>query len=271
VHGRHLTSRGACLVFQIRLPQASPPPIEPSAGCSNFLRSRPIRVTLKGLDKRAAQRAARLLALSAQMHADRIRGSMAMPLGETEVGRRSRRSPGPLSGDGTLPAATRPRRPAPEPHSAPTKAVVFQCPCGTGDRRRSSRSARSSLRTIFVAARVALMNTSRSGSRSGWLSNQAQRCLRTSGRSRLAACAVFFARAPVPVEARPQRAAARLYHRLGAFGPALRQGDVRPLLGRAEDHRVIHQNIGFAKVCSRSMDRLGTPAGSPALRAHLPV
>src|SRR3954451_22520572 len=47
---------------------------------------------------------------------------------------------------------------------------------------------------MLVEAQVSSMNTSRSGSRSSWLSNQAARRLRISGRSCSAACAVFFLR-----------------------------------------------------------------------------
>src|SRR5215217_4719100 len=47
---------------------------------------------------------------------------------------------------------------------------------------------------MLVEAQVSSMNTSRSGSRSSWLSNQAARRLRISGRSCSAACAVFFFR-----------------------------------------------------------------------------
>jgi hypothetical protein len=50
------------------------------------------------------------------------------------------------------------------------------------------------------------MKTSRAGSRSGWLSNQASRRSATSGRVCSLACAVFFDGHVVTVEAAPDRA-----------------------------------------------------------------
>ena len=48
------------------------------------------------------------------------------------------------------------------------------------------------LRAMLVFAQVSSMKTSRSGSRSGWASNQACRRFTISGRSCSLACAVFF-------------------------------------------------------------------------------
>ena len=53
-------------------------------------------------------------------------------------------------------------------------------------------SARPRSRAILVEAHVSSIKTSRSGSRSGWLSNQAWRRFTMSGRSRSVAWAVFF-------------------------------------------------------------------------------
>ena len=78
----------------------------------------------------------------------------------------------------------------PPVRSAATKVVVFQCPCGIGERRRLPRGGRPRVRAIFGEA--PLMNTRRSGLRSCWASNQSRRWLRTSGRSCSAACPVFF-------------------------------------------------------------------------------
>src|SRR3546814_10071686 len=71
----------------------------------------------------------------------------------------------------------------PVKRNAPVKVVVFQWPCGIGDRHRAPRFARPRGRAIFVDAPVSSMNTNRSGSRSGWALNHARRRARTSGRS----------------------------------------------------------------------------------------
>ena len=67
--------------------------------------------------------------------------------------------------------------------SAPTKVVVFQWPCGTPTRSRVAARQRPWRRAMLVVAQVSSMKTSRSGSRSSWLSNQSCRRFRTSGRS----------------------------------------------------------------------------------------
>src|SRR3712207_4068647 len=88
---------------------------------------------------------------------------------------------------------------------------------------------------MLVEAQVSSMNTSRSGSRSSWPSNQASRCLRISGRSCSAACAVFFARDLVPAAEAPERAHADVGPLLGQVRLQLRQGDVGPLVqGRVD-------------------------------------
>src|SRR4051812_50210899 len=80
---------------------------------------------------------------------------------------------------------------------------------------------------MLVEAQVSSMNTSRSGSRSSWLSNQAARRLRISGRSCSAACAVFFfARDLVPAAEAPERAHADPRPFLGQARLQLGQGDV---------------------------------------------
>ena len=76
--------------------------------------------------------------------------------------------------------------------SAPVKVVVFQWPCGTPARQRSPRGARPRSRAILVDSPVSSMKTSFAGSRSSWLSNQARRLFRMSGRSCSSACADFF-------------------------------------------------------------------------------
>ena len=69
------------------------------------------------------------------------------------------------------------RRPA-------VKVVVFNSPCGTAARQRWPRFERPRRRAILVEAPVSSMNTSRRGSRSGWLSSQASRArLRRQRRS----------------------------------------------------------------------------------------
>ena len=80
------------------------------------------------------------------------------------------------------------------------------------------------------------MNTSRSGFRSGWASNQACRRRRTSARCCSQACAVFFERHAVPVEQPPDRA---LGHRQAMprvqVCRDLAQGDVRRLVNQRQD------------------------------------
>ncbi len=110
----------------------------------------------------------------------------------------------------------------PSRRSAPTKVVVFQCPCGTLARHRCPRMARPRNRAIFVEAPVSSMNTRRSGSRSGWASNQAWRRAATPGRSCSLACAVFFEGEIVAVQEAPDRAA-------GKQGPVIALEHVRQL------------------------------------------
>lgn len=80
----------------------------------------------------------------------------------------------------------------PESLSAPVNVVVFQCPCGIGERHRSSQRAHPRSRDIFVLRPVSSMKTSRAGSRSNWPSNQSRRRFRRSGHSCSTACAVFL-------------------------------------------------------------------------------
>jgi hypothetical protein len=58
-----------------------------------------------------------------------------------------------------------------------------------------------------------------------------------SGRSCSAACAVFFARNPVPVEEPPDCRDARWHAGPGQLRLDLGQRDVRPLLNEVEDQR----------------------------------
>jgi hypothetical protein len=71
------------------------------------------------------------------------------------------------------------------------KVVVFQCPCGTGERQRWPRLARPRRRAILVDAPVSSMKTSRSGSSWGCSSNQACRHTHRSGLSCSVASAFF--------------------------------------------------------------------------------
>jgi hypothetical protein len=91
------------------------------------------------------------------------------------------------------------------------------------------------MRAIFVEAQVSSMNTRRSGSRSGWLSNHAHRWFRMSGRSCSVACAVFFARDPMTVEEAPDRADACRHASPRELGLDLRQRDVGLLFEEVED------------------------------------
>ncbi|MXP63912.1 hypothetical protein E0493_11205 [Roseomonas sp. M0104] len=63
MHGRHLTRKGSAWVFQMRVP----------ARFNFSLKSSPIRITLGAIPKRAAQVAARVLAVTASIHFERER------------------------------------------------------------------------------------------------------------------------------------------------------------------------------------------------------
>ena len=79
----------------------------------------------------------------------------------------------------------------PDSLSAPVNVVVFQCPCGIGERHRSPQMARPRSRDIFVLRPVSSMKTRCAGSKSSWPPNQSWRRFRRSGRSCSSACAVF--------------------------------------------------------------------------------
>ena len=118
----------------------------------------------------------------------------------------------------------------------PTKVVVFQCPCGTGARHRSPRGARPRSRAILVEAPVSSMKTRRSGSSSGWRSNQSRRRRRTSGRCCSLACAVFFEGHAVAIQQTPHAARRNpaAVRRL-QVGRDLGQGDVGALRDQTQD------------------------------------
>ena len=127
--------------------------------------------------------------------------------------------------------------------NAPVKVVVFQCPCGIGDRQRVPRFDRPRSRAIFVEVPVSSIKTSLSGSRSGWPLNQARRRASTSGRSCSLACAVFFQGHRVTVEKTPDRARCELR---SMFRPQhlgqLDKGDVDLALDRRQNHVAIRFN-----------------------------
>lgn len=87
---------------------------------------------------------------------------------------------------------------------------------------------------MFVDAQVSSMNARRSGSRSSRPSIHSSRRFRTSGRSCSVACAVFFARDPVPVEEPPQRADPDRRAALGEQRLQLDQRNVILRLDRAQ-------------------------------------
>src|SRR5712691_1841124 len=90
---------------------------------------------------------------------------------------------------------------------APTKVIVFQCPCGTRPTRRSPRAQRPLSRTIFVLAAVSSMNTSRAGSNMPCARIQRRRTRATSARSCSAARRLFFEGHLVALEEEPDRGA----------------------------------------------------------------
>jgi hypothetical protein len=138
---------------------------------------------------------------------------------------------------------------------APVKVVVFQCPCGTAARHRWPRKARPRSRAILVEAPSITvgarpsMKMRRSGSRSGWASNQALRRAATSGRSCSLACAVFFEGHRVTVEKTPHGAGRegcamlRAKH-LGQFD----KSNVLLHLDRGQDHIVKGFDVMRARV-----------------------
>src|SRR6195952_4717211 len=159
----------------------------------------------------------------------------------------------------------------PPSRSAPTKVVVFQCPCGTLARQRCPRGARPRSRAILVDAPVSSMKTRRSGSRSGCPSNQVWRRATTSGRSCSLACAVFFEGYVVTVEKTPDRAVSerRLMvapQHVGQLG----QGDVLLSLNRRQDHvpeRLDMMRTHVAAHGQRRRPPLVSPGPHPALPA----
>ena len=147
------------------------------------------------------------------------------------------RSMAPVSTKGAI----MPRRVSPA-----TKAVVFQWPWGTAMRRRSPRAAQPWVRAMLVLAQVSSMKTSRSGSRRGWLSRQACRRFRTSGRSCSAAWPVFFTRDAVALEEALYRPAAEDEAPFPKGGAQLLDGHVPALLKKAQDRAALTPNRAAA-------------------------
>src|SRR3954462_8939899 len=116
---------------------------------------------------------------------------------------------------------------------------------------------------MLVEAQVSSMNTSRSGSRCSWPSNQAPRRLRTSGRSCSAACAVFFTRDPVPAAKAPERTDTDLRPLLGQARLQLGQGDVGNLGQRRVDQ--IGMRLGSTREPITPLRLWPGIAASPAL------
>src|ERR1035438_9123577 len=89
---------------------------------------------------------------------------------------------------------------------APTKVVVFQCPCGAGAIQRLPFGARPQRRVMLVDVHVSSMNTSFSTSILGNASSHARRACCTSSCSCSLACRVFFEGEIPFVQLMPQRA-----------------------------------------------------------------
>src|SRR5580704_17694854 len=75
---------------------------------------------------------------------------------------------------------------------APTKVVVFQCPCGAEAMQRLPFGDHPQRRVMLVDVHVSSMNVSFSTSIVGNASTHARRACRTSSRSCSLACRVFF-------------------------------------------------------------------------------
>ena len=109
-------------------------------------------------------------------------------------------------------------------------------PVPMGD-RRPAPIARPERRAILVDAPVSSTKTSLSGSRSGWVSNQAPRRCSTSGRCCLLACADFFKGDAAAEEEAPHRALGDPQPMLALqMGRDLRQHHVRSLFDQRQDH-----------------------------------
>jgi hypothetical protein len=116
---------------------------------------------------------------------------------------------------------------------------------------------------MFVAVQVSSMKTRRSGSRSGWLSNQSRRCFRTSGRSCSTACPVFFARQAMALEESRERRGRSGDAALGQAGAELFEALVALRLERSRDDRVLRFDparpgvtaLRFGREAARSASR----------------
>ncbi len=154
---------------------------------------------------------------------------------------------------------------------APVKVVVFQWPCGMGERHRAPRLARPRMRDIFVVAPVSSIKTSLSGLRSGWFLNQARRRASTSSRSCSLACAVFFDGHRVTVEKTPDRAGRKQRSVICTQQPCqFDKGDIHLLLDRLKDHVTIGFNPPGARIAALGFGRSRpalVPFPKPANRA----
>src|SRR5271170_7519209 len=88
---------------------------------------------------------------------------------------------------------------------APTKVVVFQCPCGAEAIQRLPLGARPQRRVMLVDVHVSSINTSFSTSIAANDSTHARRACCTSSRSCSLACRVFFESEIPFVQLMPQR------------------------------------------------------------------
>src|SRR3954447_22357475 len=116
---------------------------------------------------------------------------------------------------------------------------------------------------MLVEAQVSSMNTSSSGSRSSWPSNQAARRWRTSGGPARRHAPSFFTRDPVPAAKAPERTDTDLRPVLGQARLQLGQGEVGNLGQRRVDQ--IGMRLGSTREPITPLRLWPGIAASPAL------
>src|SRR5690242_14267577 len=118
-----------------------------------------------------------------------------------------------------------------------TKVIVFHVPSGTRPITRSPRGARPLSRAMLVVTAVSSINTSRAGSSMPCSRIQRRRARATSGRSRSAACRLFFEGDATASKKPRQRTLAGLDPPLQQFRQGLLQGRIGLLSDQSQYYR----------------------------------
>src|SRR5664280_1643876 len=129
---------------------------------------------------------------------------------------------------------------------APTKVVVFQCPCGAEAMQRLPLGARPQRRVMLVDVHVSSINTSFSTSIPGSASRHARRACCTSSRSCSLACSVFFEGETPFVQLMPQCAGLDRYALLGQSFAQFGQGKIGLGCDPGAQHRLHLSHPGTA-------------------------